>query len=98
MPAAVPASAACLPTNPDIAVYGVEAETGAGARLDALRELRRVLRRDGRLLVTVPLGEPGDHGWFRQEDERGWTSLYALAGWFAEDGTRSAVSTPPTST
>ncbi len=24
MPAAVPASAACLPTNPDIAVYGVE--------------------------------------------------------------------------
>ena len=69
----------------DNAVYGVEAETGAGARLDALRELRRVLRRDGRLLVTVPLGEPGDYGWFRQEDERGWTSLFAGAGWFVED-------------
>ena len=69
----------------DNAVYGVEAEEGSGARLDALRELRRVSRRDGRLLVTVPLGEPGDHGWFRQEDERGWTSLFADAGWFVEE-------------
>lgn len=69
----------------DNAVYGVEAERGAGARLDALRELRRVLHRDGRLLVTVPLGEPGDHGWFRQEDERGWMSLFADAGWFVEE-------------
>lgn len=69
----------------DNAVYGVEAKEGAGARLDALRELRRVLRRDGRLLVTVPLGEPGDHGWFRQEDEKGWMSLFAGSGWFVEE-------------
>jgi SAM-dependent methyltransferase len=69
----------------DTTIYGVEAEVGASARLDALRELRRVLRRDGRLLVTVPLGEPGDHGWFRQEDERGWSSLFSEAGWFAEE-------------
>jgi SAM-dependent methyltransferase len=69
----------------DTTVYGVEAEGGASARLDALRELRRVLRRDGRLLVTVPLGEPGDHGWFRQEDEHGWSSLFSAAGWFAEE-------------
>jgi SAM-dependent methyltransferase len=69
----------------DNAVYGVEAEGGAEARFDALRELRRVLRGDGSLLVTVPLGEPGDHGWFRQEDEEGWTSLFARAGWFVED-------------
>lgn len=68
----------------DNTVYGVEAEGGAGARLDALRELRRVLRPSGTLLVTVPLGEPGDHGWFRQEDERGWMSLYARAGFFVE--------------
>ena len=31
----------------------------------------------GRLLVTVPLGEPGDYGWFRQEDTRGWNRLFA---------------------
>jgi SAM-dependent methyltransferase len=69
----------------DNTVYGVESEKGPAARLDALRELRRVLRRDGSLLVTVPLGEPRDHGWFRQEDEAGWTSLFAGAGWFADD-------------
>jgi SAM-dependent methyltransferase len=69
----------------DNTVYGVEAERGADARLAALRELRRVLRDDGRLLVTVPLGEPGDHGWFRQEDEDGWTTVFARSGWFVED-------------
>ena len=36
--------------------------------------------RTGHLLVTVPLGEPGDHGWFRQDDVRGWTPLYTARG------------------
>jgi hypothetical protein len=44
-----------------------------------------VLSPDGSLLVTVPLGEPGDHGWFRQEDERGWLRMYARAGLFVEE-------------
>ena len=69
----------------DNAVYGLEGELDPAARLDALRELRRVPRRDGSLLVTVPLGEPGDYGWFRQEDERGWTGLYGQAGLFVEE-------------
>jgi SAM-dependent methyltransferase len=69
----------------DNTVYGLVAESDGGARLAALRELRRVLRRDGSLLVTVPLGEPGDHGWFRQEDQDGWTELYAHADLFIEE-------------
>jgi SAM-dependent methyltransferase len=69
----------------DNSVYGLETEPDEGGGLAALRELRRVLRRDGTLLVTVPLGEPGDYGWFRQEDERGWTRLYARAGFFVEE-------------
>ena len=69
----------------DNTVYGLDAEADTDARLAALRELRRVLRGDGALLVTVPLGEPGDYGWFRQEDERGWTRLYASAGFFVEE-------------
>jgi len=69
----------------DNTVYGLEAESDGDSRLRALRELRRVLRRNGSLLVTVPLGESGDYGWFRQEDERGWTRLYARAGFFIEE-------------
>ena len=69
----------------DNTVYGHGGEADAAGRLLALRELRRVLRPRGNLLVTVPLGEPGDHGWFRQDDVRGWTRLYARAGFFVEE-------------
>lgn len=89
----------------DNTAYGLEAETDDDARRQALLELARVLRPDGSLLVTVPLGEPGDHGWFRQEDERGWTALFARAGYFVEEveayeltaeGWRAAPSFDPT--
>jgi hypothetical protein len=33
----------------------------------------------------VPLGEPEDYGWFRQEDVRGWTKLFTHAGFFVEE-------------
>ena len=69
----------------DNAVYGLGGASDDSARLRALRELTRVLRRGGSLLVTTPLGEPGDHGWFRQEDEDGWLRLYASAGHFVEE-------------
>jgi SAM-dependent methyltransferase len=69
----------------DNSVYGLGAEEDAGSRVAALRELGRVLAKDGTLLVTVPLGEPGDHGWFRQEDEAGWLGLFAAAGLFVEE-------------
>ena len=35
--------------------------------------------------MTVPLGEPGDYGWFRQEDVGGWTQLFTGAGFFVEE-------------
>lgn len=69
----------------DNTVYGQAGEDDPSARDAALRELRRVLKVSGRLLVTVPLGEPGDHGWFRQDDVRGWTGLFASAGFFVEE-------------
>ena len=65
--------------------YGLPAETDPASRVDALRELGRVLRAGGTLLVTVPLGEPGDHGWFRLDDVPGWTRLFASAGLFVEE-------------
>jgi SAM-dependent methyltransferase len=69
----------------DNEVYGVEGGSDASGREAALRELRRILRPSGSLLVTVPLGEPGDYGWFRQEDVRGWTRLFTGAGFFVEE-------------
>ena len=69
----------------DNALYGVTGEPDASGRPGALRELRRILRPAGSLLVTVPLGEPGDYGWFRQEDVRGWTRLFTGAGFFVEE-------------
>ncbi len=65
--------------------YGLEAEPDSSAMETALRELRRVLRPDGTLLVTVPLGEPEDYGWFRQDDVRGWTRLFTHSGFFVEE-------------
>jgi SAM-dependent methyltransferase len=69
----------------DNSAYGLPTEDDGDSRRAALRELRRVLAPDGRLLLTVPLGEPGDYGWFRQEDVRGWTRLFARAGLFVEE-------------
>jgi SAM-dependent methyltransferase len=65
--------------------YGLEAEENGPSRLTALRELRRVLAPSGRLLITVPCGEPGDYGWFRQDDVRGWMRLFTRAGFFVEE-------------
>ena len=65
--------------------YGLESESDGASRLTALRELRRVLAPNGRLLITVPCGEPGDYGWFQQEDVRGWTRLFTRAGFFVEE-------------
>jgi SAM-dependent methyltransferase len=69
----------------DNTAYGLAAETDPASRVDALRELARVLGRGGTVLATVPLGEPGDHGWFRLDDVPGWTRLFASAGLFVEE-------------
>jgi SAM-dependent methyltransferase len=69
----------------DNTAYGLEAEDDGASRLTALRELRRVLAPRGRMLITVPCGEPGDYGWFHQDDVRGWTRLFARAGFFVEE-------------
>jgi len=69
----------------DNELYGSQAVLDENGRHMALKELRRVLRPDGSLLVTVPLGEPGDHGWFRQDDIPGWTRLFIGAGYFVEE-------------
>jgi SAM-dependent methyltransferase len=63
----------------DNRVYGVE-DGGAGGMEEALAELRRVLGRRGRLLVTVPCGLDEDHGWFVQRTPSAWSDLFQGAG------------------
>jgi SAM-dependent methyltransferase len=69
----------------DNEIYGLDGGEDESGREAALRRLRRVLRPSGRLLVTVPLGEPGDYGWFRQEDVAGWRRLFTSTGFFVEE-------------
>ena len=60
--------------------WGIENGVDADGDLKALRELRRVLRDDGRLLVTVPFGKPRHYDWFKQYDLESWNGLVGQAG------------------
>jgi SAM-dependent methyltransferase len=63
----------------DNSVYGV-APSGTGGDLDALREVNRILRPGGRLLVTVPFGLKQNHNWLHQYDSLEWSELVAASG------------------
>jgi SAM-dependent methyltransferase len=64
----------------DNRAYGVDADRDPAGASRALGELKRVLTPDGRLLVTVPCGEPSDLGTFVQHDPAGWHELFEQAG------------------
>jgi SAM-dependent methyltransferase len=88
----------------DNTLYGVGEDRDEGGAARGLRELRRVLARSGRLLVTVPVGEPEEHDWFVQRDVDGWLDLFAEGGFLVwehevyelgEEGWRSAPDFAP---
>jgi len=64
----------------DNRVYGGGAEADPRGIAAALEELRRVLAGEGRLVVTVPCGEPEDHGWFVQLEPDAWNEEFVAAG------------------
>jgi SAM-dependent methyltransferase len=62
------------------------AEHDLAGYLPALKELRRVLKPGGRLLLTVPFGKAEDHGWLQQFDRAGVQRIIAaFAGEVAAD-------------
>ena len=65
--------------------YGLSVERRPGLACRGIARARPRASAGGRLLVTVPLGEPGDHGWFRLDDVDGWNGLFAEAGLFVEE-------------
>jgi SAM-dependent methyltransferase len=84
----------------DNAVYSVEAARDEHGDEAALRELRRVLAREGRLLVSVPTGEGDDQGWQVQHTPEDWVAAFERSGFLvyedelyvrAQDGWRSAT-------
>ena len=64
----------------DNAVYEVEAPRDEHGDEAALRELRRVLGRDGRLLVSVPTGAPDDQGWQVLRPPEEWVARFERSG------------------
>ena len=81
-------------------VYDVDAPRDEHGDEAALRELRRVLASDGRLLVTVPTGVHDDQGWQVQRTPGEWIALFERAGFLVfedelyvrgDDGWRTRV-------
>jgi SAM-dependent methyltransferase len=60
--------------------YGHDEKPDQGGMRAALGELGRVLDRGGRLLLSVPCGEPQDFGWYVQLDPGGWRDVFQDAG------------------
>src|SRR5262249_30103610 len=84
----------------DNAVYSVDTKREEDGDIAALRELRRVLARDGRLIVSVPTGERDDQGWQLQRPPEDWVDVFEQCGFVvyedelyihAPDGWRTAT-------
>jgi O-antigen chain-terminating methyltransferase len=86
----------------DNEVYDVDAPREEQGDEAALRELRRVLTREGRLLVSVPTGEHDDQGWQLVRTPGDWIAVFEAAGFAVyedelyvrdNDGWRTATAT-----
>jgi SAM-dependent methyltransferase len=84
----------------DNEIYDVDATRDDSGDEAALRELHRVLARDGRLLVSVPTGEREDQGWQIVRAPDDWVALFERSGFLvyeddlyvrAAEGWRSAT-------
>src|SRR3954454_15990378 len=82
-------------------VYEIDAAREEHGDEAALRELRRVLAKEGRLIVSVPTGEHDDQGWQVQRTPDEWIAVFERAGFLvyeddlyvrsADNGWRSAT-------
>jgi len=66
----------------DNELYDIDAAREEDGDAATLRELHRVLAKDGRLLVSVPTGVRDDQGWQLQRPPGQWVDLFERAGFF----------------
>ncbi len=61
----------------DNRAYAADSDVGPAPGMDstAMREMVRILKPGGTLLVTVPFGRWEDHGWLRNYDAAHWQAL-----------------------
>jgi O-antigen chain-terminating methyltransferase len=96
----------CISTLEHVGRDNTQYGVGSGGEgIDtALRELRRVLARRGRLFVTVPCGRPADHGAFVVDEPDGWRALFRRCGFAVhedelyvrgDEGWRASDDLPP---
>jgi SAM-dependent methyltransferase len=64
----------------DNEVYDVDAERDDAGDEAALRELHRVLTKNGRVIVSVPTGVPDDQGWQVQRTPEDWVAVFERSG------------------
>jgi SAM-dependent methyltransferase len=64
----------------DNEIYDIDAARGDTGDESALRELHRVLSKDGRLLVSVPTGEHEDQGWQIIRTPEDWVAIFERSG------------------
>jgi SAM-dependent methyltransferase len=65
--------------------YGADAEADPNGPLDALRELRRVVTRGGRILLTVPSGTSPVETWYVRQSADEWRELFRQADLYVYD-------------
>jgi SAM-dependent methyltransferase len=85
-------SVVCLSTlehvGMDNALYGDASARSAQPSSEvanAMRELRRVTRTGGVMLVSVPFGKKADHGWWRIFDADDLEKLQSSAAWSVDE-------------
>jgi SAM-dependent methyltransferase len=64
----------------DNEIYGSSNARDPTGMQEALREFRRVVTDDGRIVVTVPAGLEEDHGWFIQRPPTAWLKFFRENG------------------
>lgn len=65
--------------------YGASGALSGGGDVQGLREFGRVLKKGGRVLITVPFGRLQHFDWMTQYDLRTWNQLLTNAGFTATE-------------